>query len=117
MAGFTADGQPARPYASPDATGGNAGRTGEFSTGITGTPVVPGAESLTIASARYNAQVPSQYRPTSILQPIMRRSANGMSADTRRWADGTPMGSLNGVSESSFEPPAMLRLSGLNAQT
>jgi hypothetical protein len=116
MADITADGQPARPYAGPDATGGNAGRTGEFSTGITGATVVPGSESLTAASARYNAQVPTQYRPTSVLQPIMRRSANGMSADTRRWADGTPMGSVNGTSESSFEPAAMLRLSGLNAE-
>jgi hypothetical protein len=110
------DSGPTRPYAGPNATGGNAGRTGEFSTGITGATVEPGSESLTIASARYNAQVPTTYRPSSILTPIMKRSSNGMSADTRRWADGTPMGSVNGTSESSFEPAAMLRLSGLNPQ-
>jgi hypothetical protein len=113
---MTDSGQPTRPYAGPGATGGNAGRGAEFATGITGATAEPGSESLTIASARYNSQVPTQYRPSSVLQPIMRRSANGMSADTRRWADGTPMGSLNGISESSFEPAAMLRLSGLNAQ-
>jgi hypothetical protein len=109
---------PTRPYAGPNATGGNAGRSGEFSTGITGATADPGAESLTIASARYNAQVPTQYRPTSVLQPIMRRSANGMSAGdaARRWADGSYMGSLNATSESSFEPSAMLRLSGLDTQ-
>ena len=78
--------------------------------------MVPGSESLTQASARWNSQVPTSYRPSSILTPIMKRSLNGMAADTRRWADGTPMGSVNGTSESSFEPAAMLRLSGLDTQ-
>src|SRR5689334_12397248 len=112
---MTSDGQPTRPYADASAAP-SPGRAAEFSTGVTGATVIPGSESMTAASARFNAQVPTSYRPSSILTPIMKRSANGMSADTRRWADGTPMGSVNGTSESSFEPAAMLRLSGLNAQ-
>lgn len=126
--GMTDSGQPTRPYAGPDATGGNAGRGGEFATGITGDPgSLAGVASEVANSERFNAMVPHQfgqvapggYRPSSVLTPFGRNpGGNGMSAGdaARRWADGTPMGSVNATSLSSFEPAAMLRASGQNAE-
>lgn len=125
------DGQPTRPYAGPDAAGGNAGRGGEFATGITGDPGnLAGVASEVANSERFNAQVPHQfgqfaqvspggYRPSSVLTPFGRNpGGNGMSAGdaARRWADGSYMGSVIGTSVSSFEPAAMLRASGQDAQ-
>jgi hypothetical protein len=61
---------------------------------------------------------PGGFRPTSVLQPIMRNpGGNGMSAAdaARRLPIGQYLGSVNGTSADSFEPSAMMRLSGQNA--
>jgi hypothetical protein len=114
-AGFTADGQPSRPYSSPEQVPAGAEfRSREFATGTTGDPG-SAASSLNEDSARYNLLTPKQFTPTSVLQPITKNpGGNGMSAAdaSRRLADGTPLGSVNGTSASSFEPAAMLRLAG-----
>lgn len=113
-----------RPYSAPSQLGGNAPRSAQFTTGFHGDPdntataTTRASTSLTADSLQFNSMVPGGVRPTSVLQPIQRNpGGNGMSAAdaARRFADGTPMGSVNGTSESSFEPSAMLRLSGLDA--
>jgi hypothetical protein len=109
-AGFTATGQPLRPYSSPDQLDGATPRSTEFATGQVGDPG-NAASSLNQDSQRWNLS--AQFRPTSVLQPVMRNPGGlGMSAGdaSRRLADGTYMGSVNGTSISSFEPAAMLRL-------
>lgn len=114
-------GQPGRPYSGPDQLGGNAPRSAEFVTGAnrTGDPATAvGQDSgLSLNAQQFQAQV-GGYRPSSVLTPIGKNPGGlGMSAADagRRWADGTPMGTLNGTSESSFEPAALLRQSGLDA--
>lgn len=105
-----------RPYASPESLDGNAPRSAEFATGQAGDPG-NAASSLNQDSQRWNLS--PQFRPTSVLQPVGKNpGGNGLSAGdaARRWADGTSMGSVNATSVSSFEPSAMLRLSGLNAE-
>ena len=116
-----------RPYSEPGATLGNAGRTGQFNTGQTGeqdpgniASVLSAAPdpSLVSRSLQFNSQVTGA-RPTSVLQPLMRNpGGNGMSAAdaARRTVTGQYLGSVNGTSQSSFEPAAMLRLSGLDSQ-
>lgn len=113
--GFTSDGTPARPYSGPDMTGGNEGRTASFSAGTA--PVDPdnAATSLNQDSQRWNPA--GGFRPTSVLQPIMRNPGGlGMSAAdaSRRLPTGQYMGSINATSVSSFEPSAMMRLTGHN---
>ena len=102
------------PVPSNGAYGEPGQRLPDFSTGING-ETDPGnvASSLNQTSARFNAQVPTGYRPSS-LTPVMRRSANGMSADQAalRFADGTPMGTPNGQAADQFERAALLRLAG-----
>lgn len=114
--GFTNAGTPSRPYSGPDMTGGNEGRTASFSAGTA--PVDPGnaATSLNQDSQRWNPA--GGFRPTSVLQPIMRNSGgNAMSAGdaARRLPDGTYLGSINATSVSSFAPSAMMRLTGHQA--
>ena len=115
-AGFTNAGTPSRPYSGPDMTGGNEGRTASFSAGTA--PVDPGnaATSLGQDAERWNP--PAGFRPTSVLQPIMKNpGGNGLSAadSARRLPTGEYMGSVNGTSASSFEPSAMMRLTGHQA--
>lgn len=72
---------------------------------------------LTADSPQWRAMTPKGYTPSSILTPIGRNpGGNGMSAAdaSRRWADGSYMGSPIGTSESSFEPAALLRMTGLD---
>jgi hypothetical protein len=110
--GFTADGQPSRPYSGPDQLGGNAPRSAAFSIGHLGDPG-NAATSLNQDSARWNP--PGGFRPTSVLQSVMRNPGGlGMSAGdaSRRLVTGQYLGSVNGTSESSFQPAAMLRLNG-----
>jgi hypothetical protein len=73
---------------------------------------------LRLNSQQFNAQVPRAVTPvrpgvrlTSVLQPLA-ASPNGMSAAdaARRTFDGQYLGSVNGTSESSFEPSALRRL-------
>ena len=121
---MTAYNSPGRPYSGPDQLGGNAGRSQQLQVGATGDPDSAATATarpnvgLTADSLQWRAQTPTGYRPSSILTPIGRNpGGNGMSAGdaARRWADGTPMGSVLGTSESSFEPAALLRQSGLEA--
>lgn len=122
--GFTSTGQPVRPYASPDQVpAGAESRSASFASGANHTGDVATSAGqdpgLNLNAQQFNAQAGGGYRPTSVLQPLMRNPGGlGMSAGdaARRLADGTPLGTLNGTSESSFEPAAMLRLSGLNAE-
>lgn len=118
--GFTSTGQPVRPYSSAAMTGGNAPRSAEFSTGQAGDPghiasVRNQDPGLSLSSMQFNAQTPAGVRATSVLQPIMRNpGGNGMSAAdaARRLPTGQYLGSINGTSQSSFEPAAMLRITG-----
>lgn len=92
-------------------------RSAEFGTGMVGDPG-SAASSLNADSARQNAMVPHSFQSQSVLQSRMQNpGGNGMSAGdaSRRLADGTPLGSVNGTSESSFEPSAMLRLQGVDS--
>jgi hypothetical protein len=123
MAG--AMGLPSRPYSSINQLGGASPRSQEFATGINGDPdsaataTTRASTGLTADSLQFNSMVPHGYQPTSVLQPIMKNpGGNGMSAGdaAHRLADGTFLGTGNGMSESSFEPAAMLRLSGLDAE-
>ncbi len=111
-----------RPYGgSPGSTAGES-RSNSFSTGAA--PVDPGnsagVQSEVYNSEQYNALVPHQWRPTSVLQnPMTNPGGNGMSAAdaARRTINGTYLGSIDGTSASSFEPAAMLRLTtGQDAQ-
>jgi hypothetical protein len=114
MAGMAGD----RPYATPQKLYGNAPRTPEFNTGITGDPGTAEA-SLDADADRFNNLSPHQFVPTSVLQPIESNpGGNGMSAGdaARRTITGEYMGSVNGMSASSFQPAAMLRMSGLDSQ-
>jgi hypothetical protein len=122
--GFTADGTPTRPYSGPAMTGGNAPRSASFQTGRAGDPdsaatvTTRASSSLTADSLQFNAAVPQGVRPTSVLQPIESNPGGlGMSAGdaARRTVTGQYLGSVNGTSQSSWEPAAMLRLSGQNA--
>jgi hypothetical protein len=94
---------------------GATGRTAQFTTGITGDPgSAAGVQSEIADTDRFNAMVPHQFRPSSVLTPIMKNPGGlGMSTGdaARRTADGTYLGSVNGTSASSFEPSALLRLS------
>ena len=117
-------GQPGRPYSGPDQLGGNAPRQEQFRTGANQTGDIATATSrpdvgLTADSLQFNSMVPKGYTPHSVLTPIgTNPGGNGMSAAdaARRYVDGTPMGTVNGTSESSFEPAALLRMSGLDTQ-
>ena len=123
--GYASTGQPARPYGSADDLGGNAPRSPQFQTGLTGDPdsaatvtTRPDA-GLTADSMQWTAQAGGGYRPSSVLTPIMKNPGGlGMSAGdaARRTFDGQYLGSVVGTSESSFGPAAMLRLSGLNSE-
>ena len=117
--GMTSSGQPTRPYAGPDATGGNAGRGGEFSTGITGDPGnLAGVASEVANSERFNAMVPRQFSQHSVLQTAI-PSANGMAAaDYARMLPGLsrPLPSPNGSSQDSYQKSLIMRLSGLDAE-
>jgi len=109
-----------RPYGSPEA-GGSASRSGEFATGHNGddpgnSPTSAGQDTVNLNSQQFMAQVPQGVRPTSVLQPIESNPGGlGMSAAdaARRTVTGQYLGSVNGTSQSSFEPAAMLRMSGL----
>ena len=103
---------------------GAASRVQGLITGIQGDPASAGtattraSNGLLADSQQFNAQV-GGYRPASVLTPIMKNPGGlGMSAAdaSRRLADGTFLGTGNGMSESSFEPAAMLRLSGLDSE-
>lgn len=88
----------------PDSSVGVGSRTGAFYGPPEG---IAGTASLNADSARFQANVPRSFMPSSVLTPLNYSNnpgGNGMSADmaARRFADGTPMGSVNGTSESSF---------------
>ena len=121
--GFTADGTPSRPYSGPDQLGGNSPRSAAFATGQAGDPdnavtSLGQDRGLTMNSMQFNSKVSPGVRPTSVLQPLMSNpGGNGMSAAdaARRLPTGQYLGSVNGTSADSFEPSAMMRLSGQNA--
>ena len=118
-------GQPGRPYGSPDDLAAHASRSQQMQLGAAGDP-----DNIATATARpdagltadrlrqWRAMTPKGYTPGAlILTPIGRNpGGNGMSAAdaSRRWADGSYMGSPIGTSESSFEPAALLRMTGLD---
>jgi hypothetical protein len=113
-------------------------RSADFSTGINGDPSAaagvnapvyraddfennvprqpfPSMTSEQAAGARFNAQVPRTWRPSSVLQPLMTNQLGlGYSAgdNARRMWNGKYLGSINGVAENSFEPAALLKMSG-----
>lgn len=114
MAGATG-----QPSSSPDQVpNGAAGRTGEFSTGITGDPGnIASLSSLNADADRFNAMVPRQFSQHSVLQTAM-PSANGMlAADYQRVLPGLsrPLPSPNGSSQDSYQKSLIMRLSGLDA--
>ena len=109
-----ASGQPARPYSAPDQLGGATPRTAEMITGFRGDPD-NAATSLNQDSQRWNLS--AQFRPTSVLQPLMKNpGGNGMSSSdaARRLPTGEYLGSINATSANSFEPAAMMHLTGHN---
>jgi hypothetical protein len=118
----TSDGLPTRPYSAPDQLGGNAPRSAEMFKGANGDPgsiasvqTQPAGIHMSMNAQQFNAQVPRGVRPTSVLQSIESNPGGlGMSAAdaARRTVTGQYLGSVNGTSQSSFEPAAMLRLSG-----
>jgi hypothetical protein len=101
-----------------DVPGGAGGHLPEFSTGISGETdpnKTASVFNLNADSARYNAMVPRQFGPTSVLQTVVRNpGGNGMSAGqaARRWADGSPQGNPNGMAQSSFEKAVLLKMAG-----
>jgi len=109
-----------RPYGSPDQAGAES-RSASFGTGITGddpgnSPTSAGQDTVNLNSQQLMAQVPQGVRPTSVLQPIESNPGGlGMSATdaARRTVTGQYLGSVNGTSQSNFEPAAILRMSGL----
>jgi hypothetical protein len=121
--GFTVDGQPSRPYSSPDQLGGATPRTGQFTIGHQGDPdsaataTTRASTGLTADSLQFNSMVPHGVRPTSVLQPL-RPSMNGQSASDyqRVLPGGYVLPTQNGQSASSYEASLPLRLSGLNAE-
>jgi hypothetical protein len=116
--GFTASGQPVRPYAAPDQLGGNAPRSAEFATGQTGDPGNAASSLALNADAdRFNAMVPRQFSQHSVLQTAM-PSANGMSATDyqRVLPGGVTLPTANGSSQDSYEKSLIMRLSGLDAE-
>jgi hypothetical protein len=116
---MTASGTPGRPYSAPDQLGGNAPRSAEFTTGITGDPGnTASVSSLNQDADRFNALVPRQFAQHSVLQTAM-PSANGMSAtDYQRVLPGLsrPIPSPNGSSQDSYNRSLVMRLSGLHAE-
>jgi hypothetical protein len=111
-AGYRVQAAQSYPQQEP-AAGPPEGRLGAFTT-----PYAAGdTAGLARAQMAYNESVPRSFRPSSLLTPInysRNPGGNGMSSDqaARRFPDGTPMGNPNGISESSFQQAAMLRLSG-----
>jgi hypothetical protein len=111
----------------PDPSAGVGSRLDGFSTGVRGdASSAAGVGSEIANSARYNAMVPRQVgsagltvRPTSVLQSLSTNPGGlGMSAgdSARRMYNGQYLGSVVGTSESSFEPSALLRMSGQDSQ-
>lgn len=114
--GSTSDGQPVRPYSSPDQMPpGTAFRSREFTTGTTGDPGnAASALSLNADADQFNSLVPRQFSQHSLLQTAM-PSANGMSAaDYRRMLPGLsrPLPSPNGSSQDSYNKSLIMRLQG-----
>ncbi len=118
VTGFTADGQPSRPYSGPGQLGGNSPRSAAFATGQAGDPGnTASVSSLNADAGRFNALVPRQFSQHSVLQTAM-PSANGMSAaDYQRMLPGLsrPLPSPNGSSRDSYQKSLIMRLSGLDA--
>jgi hypothetical protein len=117
---LTNDGAPTRPYSTPGQLGGNAPRTPQFSTGISGDPgSAAGSLSEIADSDRYNAMVPRQFSQHSVLQTAM-PSANGMALGDyeQRMLPGLskPLPSANGTSQDSYDKSLIMRLNGLDAQ-
>lgn len=113
-----ADGAPTRPYANPGQLGGNAPRTQQFSTGISGDPgSAAGSLSEIADSARYNAMIPRQFSQHSVLQTSM-PSSNGYSSRDyqERMLPGLakPLPSANGTSQDSYDKSLIMRLNGLD---
>jgi hypothetical protein len=120
VVGFTADGQPSRPYSSPgQVPAGAAFRSQEFTTGQVGDPdsaatvTTRASTGLTEDSLQFNSMVPTGVRPTSVLQPL-RPSMNGQSEQDyqRVLPGGYTLPSQNGQSESSWEKSSYLRMQG-----
>jgi hypothetical protein len=119
MAGYTADSAPSRPHGGPGQLGGNAGRSQQFVTGVTGSPesaatvTTRASTGLTADSLQFNSMVPHGVRPTSVLQPL-RPSMNGQSASDyqRVLPGGYTLPTQNGQSESSWETSNYLRMQG-----
>jgi hypothetical protein len=104
---------------------GAPGRSLELARGAFGDPAgqAPGSSGedsgLTLSAAQFNRQASGGARPTSVLQPLSSNpGGNGMSAGdaARRTIDGQYLGSVNGTSESSFEPAAYLRLTSQDGE-
>jgi hypothetical protein len=115
---LTDAGQPTRAYSTPGQLGGNAPRTPEFSTGISGNPAsAAGSLSEITDSEKYNAMVPRQFSQHSVLQTSM-PSANGYS--TRDFQErmlpglAKPLPSVNGTSQDSYDKSLIMRLNGLD---
>lgn len=119
-------GLPGRPYGTPDDLDGNAPRSAQFTTGTQGDPdnvatvTARPDVGLTADSLQWRAQTPAGYRASSVLTPIGKNPGGlGMSAAdaARRTFTGDYLGSINGQSESSFEPSALLKMqSGLDSE-
>ncbi len=120
--GFTEDGQPVRPYSSPDQLGGATPRSQELQRGIQGDPdsaataTTRASTGLTEDSLQFNAMVPHGVKPTSVLQPL-RPAMNARSvSDYRRvLPGGYTLPTQNGQSESSWEASSYLRMQGEDA--
>jgi hypothetical protein len=119
--GFTADGQPVRPYASPDQVPAGAEfRSNAFNTGIAGEQD-PGniASSLNQTSARWNNLTPAQFTPQSTLDSqALRPSMNAESAQdyARVLPGGYTLPTQNGQSQSSWSASNILRMQGQDSE-
>lgn len=99
---------------SAGADGQNVGRNEAFGHGTTGTPSQV-ASSLNQESAVYNSKVPGKFSAHSVLTPLMSNpGGNGMSAENaaNRTVTGDYLGSVNGVSQQSYQQTAMLKMMG-----
>lgn len=119
-----------RPYATPSQVPGGpeSFRSSAFRSGANGDPDSAATVTtrpdtgLTSDSMQWTARAGGGYRPSSVLTPIGSNNnpgGLGMSAGdaAKRLPDGTFLGTGNGMSESSFEPAALLKLSaGLDSQ-
>ncbi len=104
--------------APPRLPDGAGSRAQAFGTGLAGDPgSAAGVQSMNENSARYNALVPHQFRPGSLLNQT-RPSMNAESAAdyARVLPGGYTLPTANGQSAASYEASIPLKLAGQDSQ-